>query len=235
MQSLRPSLNNLKIRASWSMIGKQDVGIDRYISNLSNSVDSWIIDGKKVQSTLKPTIVSSTLTWKKVTTLDLGLHALFFNAALEVTFDWYKRTSSGILTTANLPATLDAAAPYDYIGARQTKGWKLGIDYRHTFKNGLHIGVKASVADDKTEVSKCTYNTKIPSYGATGWWDQSAYKEGLVLEDRLGFQFDLFLTEDDFNADGSLKASLPDQTKVFLAGYLFAPGDVLYKDVDNNG
>ena len=55
------------------------------------------------------------------------------------------------------------------------------------------------------------------------------------MGDIWGLQFDRFLTEDDFNADGSLKAGLPDQTKVFPAGYQFAPGDVLYKDLDNNG
>ena len=235
MQSLKPYLSTLKIRGSWGMIGNQDVGTDRYISTLSTSVDSWIIDGKKVQSTQKPTIVSSTLTWEKVTTLDLGLDARFFNDALGVTFDWYNRTTSDILTTANLPATLGADAPYENMGTIQTKGWELAIDYRHTFKNGLHFGVTASVADDKTEVTKWTYNTKIPSYGATGWWDKSAYKEGMVLGDIWGLQFDRFLTEDDFNADGSLKAGLPDQTKVFPAGYQFAPGDVLYKDLDNNG
>mgnify|MGYP000178777198 CR=1 FL=1 len=47
MQSLRPYLSTLKIRGSWGMIGNQDVGTDRYISTLSTSVDSWIIDGKK--------------------------------------------------------------------------------------------------------------------------------------------------------------------------------------------
>ena len=157
------------------------------------------------------------------------LDARFFNDALGVTFDWYNRTTSDILTTANLPATLGADAPYENMGTIQTKGWELAIDYRHTFKNGLHFGVTASVADDKTEVTKWTYNTKIPSYGATGWWDKSAYKEGMVLGDIWGLQFDRFLTEDDFNADGSLKAGLPDQTKVFPAGYQFAPGDVLIK------
>ena len=60
MQSLKPYLSTLKVRGSWGMIGNQDVGTDRYISTLSTSVDSWIIDGKKVQSTQKPTIVSST-------------------------------------------------------------------------------------------------------------------------------------------------------------------------------
>ena len=60
-------------------------------------------------------------------------------------------------------------------------------------------------------------------------------KKVWFLGDIWGLQFDRFLTEDDFNADGSLKAGLPDQTKVFPAGYQFAPGDVLYKDLDNNG
>ena len=121
------------------------------------------------------------------------------------------------------------------MGEIQTKGWELAIDYRTTFKNGLHFGVTASISDDRTEVTKWTNNTTLPTYGATGWWSTSAYKEGMVLGDIWGLQFDRFLTETDFNADGSLKAGIPDQTQVFPAGYEFAPGDVLYKDLDQNG
>lgn len=231
MQSLKPYLSTLKIRGSWGMIGNQDVGPDRYISTLATASDSWIIDGKKVQSTGKPTIVSSTLTWEKVSTLDIGLDARFLDDALGVTFDWYNRKTSDILTTANLPGTLGAAAPFQNMGAIQTKGWELAIDYRHTFKNGLHFGITASVADDKTEVTKWTNNTKIPTYSATGWWDTAVYKEGMILGDIWGLQFDRFLTEADFDANGALKAGIPDQTEVFPAKYVFAPGDVLYKDL----
>lgn len=71
--------------------------------------------------------MSSTLTWEKVTTLDLGLDARFFNDALGVTFDWYNRTTSDILTTANLPATLGAAAPYENMGTIQTKDGNLPL------------------------------------------------------------------------------------------------------------
>ena len=222
MESLKPYLSTLKLRGSWGMIGNQDVGTDRYISTLSTATDSWIIDGKKVSSTGKPTIVSSELTWEKVTTIDLGLDARFFNDALGVTFDWYNRKTSDILTTANLPQTLGAVAPFENMGAIQTKGWEIAVDYRHTFKNGLHFGVTASIADDKTEVTKWTHNTKLPSYGATGWWSTDAYKEGMILGDIWGLQFDRFLTEADFNADGSMKEGLPDQTQVFPAGYEFA-------------
>jgi hypothetical protein len=55
------------------------------------------------------------------------------------------------------------------------------------------------------------------------------------LGDIWGLQFDRFLTKDDFNADGSLKAGLPDETQVFPSGYRFAAGDVLYKDVNGDG
>lgn len=235
MQALKPYLSNLKIRGSWGMIGNQDVGTDRYVSTLSTVTDSWIIDGQQVKSTGKPTIVSSALSWEKVATLDFGVDARFFNDDLGITFDWYNRTTSDILTTANLPSTLGASAPYENMGEIQTKGWELAIDYRHTFKNGLNFGVTASLADDRTEVTKWTYNTAIPSYGATGWWATSAYKEGMVLGDIWGLEFDRFLTENDFNADGTLKAGLPDQTQVFPANYQFAPGDVLYKDRDGDG
>lgn len=236
MQPLKPYLSSLKLRGSWGMIGNQDVGTDRFISTLSTSTDSWIIDGKKVQSTGKPTIVSSSLSWEKVTTIDLGFDSRFFDDALGVTFDWYNRRTSDILTTANLPSTLGAAAPYTNMGEIQTKGWELAIDWRHTFKNGLNFGVMASISDSQTEVTKWTNNTKIPTYGATGWWDSSAYKKGMILGDIWGLQFDRFLTKNDFEADGTtLKAGIPDQTKVFPAGYQFAPGDVLYKDIDGNG
>jgi len=120
------------------------------------------------------------------------------------------------------------------MGTIQTKGWELAVDFRHTFKNGLHFGVTASLADDRTEVTKWTNNTAIPTYGATGWWDTQYYKEGMVLGDIWGLQFDRFLTENDFNADGTLKANIPDQTSVFPAGYKFAPGDVLYKNLDGD-
>ena len=233
--AIKPVVSTLKLRGSYGMIGNQDVGTNRFISTLSTATDSWIIDGQKVQSTGRPTIVSSELSWEKVTTLDLGFDMRLFNDKLGITFDWYNRKTSDILTSANLPSTLGATAPYVNAGAIQTKGWELAVDYRTTFDNGLHFGVTASIADAQTEVVEWTNNTTIPSYGATGWWATSAYKEGMILGDIWGLQFERFLNANDFNADGTLKAGLPDQTQVFPSGYKLAPGDVLYKDIDNDG
>ncbi len=237
MNALKPALSSLKIRASWGMIGNQDVGTDRFISTLTTQQDSWIIDGQKVQSTQMPTLVSKKLRWEKVTTLDFGFDARLFNDEIGITFDWYNRRTSDILTTANLPWALGASAPYENMGEIQTPGWELAIDWTHQFKNGLHLGITASISDYHTKVTKWTNNTRIPTYGSggEGWMDASFFKEGMILGDIWGLQFDRFLTEADFNADGSLKPGIPDQKQVFPSGYQFAPGDILYKDNNQDG
>ncbi|MBQ0024853.1 MAG: TonB-dependent receptor [Bacteroidales bacterium] len=237
MQSLKPVLSSLKLRGSYGMVGNQDVGTDRFVSTLSTTTDSWIIDGAKVQSTGKPTVVSSSLSWEKVTTLDLGIDARFLSDALGFTFDWYSRETSDILTSADLPQTLGATAPYENTGAIMTKGWEVAVDYHHEFDNGFGFNVIGSLSDYQTKVTNWKNNTAIPTFSSgSGWYSTSYYKNGMVLGDIWGLQFDRFLTPEDFEADGTtLKAGIPDQTKVFSSTYRFAPGDVLFKDLDGNG
>lgn len=236
MEALKPALSTLKLRGSWGMIGNQDVGTDRFISTLSTVTDSWIIDGKKVQSTGMPTLVSAMLHWEKVTTTDFGVDARFFRDKIGVTFDWYNRTTSDILTIANVPWTLGASAPYENMGEIRTRGWELAFDYRHRFSNGLNIGAVASISDYQTVVTEWTNNTNIPAYGSAGrgWWSTDYYKKGMVLGDIWGLQFDRFLTEADFNDDGSLVAGIPDQTQIYPKNYRFAPGDVLFKNLNDD-
>ncbi|MDR0973522.1 MAG: TonB-dependent receptor [Prevotellaceae bacterium] len=237
MEDLKPVLSTLKLRGSYGSIGNQNVGTDRFVSTLTTSSDSWIIDGQKTQSTGRPTLVSKELRWETVTTLDFGFDARFFDDALGITFDWYNRKTSDILTQANLPSVLGASAPYENMGAIETPGIEIAVDYRHTFNNGLTIGVGASLSDYTTKVTKWTTNTSMPAYGSggTGWYSSTYFKEGMRLGDIWGLQFDRFLTEADFNADGSLKDGLLNQKQVFPTNYRFAPGDVLYKDLNGDG
>ncbi|MDR0995868.1 MAG: TonB-dependent receptor [Tannerella sp.] len=238
MQGLKPYLSTLKIRGSYGAIGNQDVGNNVFVSTMTAIADPWIIDGKQVQSIGMPTMVAKSLTWERVSTLDIGADVRFFNDALGVTFDWYDRRTSNILTKNNtLPLTLGADAPYENLGAIKTPGWELAVDYHHTFANGFNFGVTANISDYKTIVDKWVDNTGIPTFSSTGtgWWSTTYYKKGMVLGDIWGLKFDRFLTDKDFNADGTLKAGLPDQTQVFPRNYRFAPGDVLYKDLDGDG
>ena len=236
-QSLKPYISDLKLRGSWGTIGNQDVGPDRFLSVMESEEDSWVIDGQKTQSTKMPTLVYPTLHWEKVSTLDFGFDARFFNNALGVTFDWYRRTTSDILAEADLPWTLGANPPYQNMGELVTPGWELAVDYHHEFDNGLYLNLTASISDYFTKVTKWTPNTTMPTYGSAGrgWWSTAYYKEGMILGDIWGLTFDRFLNEGDFNEDGSFKKGVLDQSQVFPKNYRYAPGDVLYKDLGGEG
>ena len=59
-----------------------------------------------------PTLVSSTLTWERIVTTDVGLDLGFVDNSLNVSFDWYQRDTKDMLgPTAKLPSVLGTSAP----------------------------------------------------------------------------------------------------------------------------
>ncbi len=238
MKKLYPALSSLKIRASYGTIGNQDVGLYRFISTLDGQLDSWVINGVRQTSVSAPTVVSKSLTWEKVKTVDVGFDSRFIDDKLGITFDWYKRTTSDVLAAQALPATLGATSPYQNMGELETPGWELAADFHHKFSSGLTITLGGQITDYKTKVKKWSNNSTIPSYGGNGnGWstDVTVYREGMILGDIWGLQVDRLLQESDFDSNGNLVEGIPNQAEVFPANYKFAPGDVLYKDLDGDG
>lgn len=238
MKVIYPTLSSLKLRASYGSIGNQDIGNNRFRSVLEpNANYTWIIDGKNTPAMGSPSVVYESLTWETVKTVDFGFDARLLDDKVGITFDWYKRTTSDILTQPTFPATLGATSPYDNMGEIETPGWELSADFNHKFSNGLSITLGAQLTDYKTKVTKWANNTKMPLYGGygEGWSSSQYFKEGMYLGDIWGLQVDRLLQESDFDASGNLKTGLPNQAEVFPSGYKLAPGDVLYKDLDGDG
>ena len=239
MQPLYPVLSTLKLRGSYGTIGNQDIGLNRFISTLDPSANyAWIIGGQRPPAMGTPTVINPSLTWETVKTIDFGFDARFWQDKIGLTFDWYKRTTSDVLAQPILASTLGAAAPYLNTGTIETPGWEIAIDIRHSFKNGLTLTGGVQLTDYKTKVTKWSHNTAMPIYGGYGeGWSTNTqyYKEGMVLGDIWGLKVDRLLQESDFDANNNLKEGLPDQSQVFPSGYKFAPGDVLYKDLDGDG
>ena len=107
MEFTLPVLSSLKFRGSWGSIGNQAVGGNRFLRTMASSSSGWLIGGNNLLTVATPGLVSESLTWETVTTLDLGVDARFLNDRVGVTFDWYKRTTSDMITAGvTVPATL---------------------------------------------------------------------------------------------------------------------------------
>jgi TonB-linked SusC/RagA family outer membrane protein len=100
MADIRPTLNNLKLRASWGIIGNQD--IDPYSTLAMMSATSTYFDTTTATTGYWANqIVDANLKWEKTKQFDVGIDAGFLNNRVDVSLDWYyKRTSDALLQTS---------------------------------------------------------------------------------------------------------------------------------------
>lgn len=247
MDFARPALSFLKIRSSYGAVGNNAVGTYPYISTMGSYNSGWLINDSESQPTFNtPGAVSQSLTWETVTTLDIGMDARLFEDKLSMTFDWYQRTTSNMLSAGiTLPASFGTGAPRRNYGELQTEGWELEIGWNHTFNEESHLNITGTLSNFREEITKYANTTQtipssIPHYN-------SSYFTGHVLGNIWGYETDRLFTEDDFQQDASgnlitdedgdyiLKDGIPDQSIFESGSFSYGPGDVKYKDLNGDG
>ena len=223
--------SNGKLRASYGSIGNEAVGDYKFLSVINGPYSgSWLTAGGAALSYANmPTLVSNTLTWERVTTLDIGADLGFFNNSLTASFDWYSRKTEDMLGPgADLPATLGAAAPYGNNGTLRTNGWELALGWNHSFGEA-DIYINATLADARTKIVSWRNDT-----GKLYSWipGQNNFTEGGYYGDIYGFETDRYFDYGDLNADGTTKL---DQTALESGSFKYGVGDIMFKDLDGNG
>jgi len=226
---LKNIVNNLKIRASYGEIGNQAVGDNMYIETMNKYTTAkthWLDSGgTKVVTYDMPKLVSSSLKWERIQTLNLGLDLGLFNKELNVTGDWYQRTTKDMLAPSKtMPSVLGASAPNINAGTLRTRGWELNIDWHHSF-NDIAVYANANIANYCTKITKWDSDTKLLDSNYSG------KKYG----DIWGFETDRYFTASDFNADGSYKEGVASQKTLQSGSFVYGAGDVKFKDLDNSG
>ena len=95
-------MNSLKLRASYGSLGNQNVGDYLYLStvNVGNNY-GYLIDGVRPNYLDAPGLVSRNLTWETVSTIDVGVDASFLSNQLNLSFDWYRRTTTDMFGPTN--------------------------------------------------------------------------------------------------------------------------------------
>ena len=224
---IKKVVSNTKIRASYGEIGNQAVGSNMYISTVSKRTDGnthWLNGSNKVVAYDLPSLVSPTLKWERIQTLDIGGDFGFFNNELNISFDWYQRTTKDMLAPGQtMPDVLGAGAPKINAGTLRTRGWELSIDWRHHF-NEVNVYANASIGDFKTVITKWDNDSQLLNENYSG----------KVYGDIWGFETDRYFTKDDFNADGSYKEGIASQKKLEQDGFVYGPGDIKFKDLNND-
>ena len=238
-KNLKNIVSNGKLRASYGHVGNQAVGNNRFISTISKPAKiNWIdANGNTVFASNMPTLVSSSLTWERVITTDIGLDLGFLDNSLNLTFDWFSReTRDMLMRGAELPQTLGASAPYENAGRMRSNGWELAINWNHSFGDA-DVFASFTIADAKTKLTKWQQSSILYSYNPEGY---GGFYSGMTYGDIWGLEFDRYFTEDDFvgkdeKGNWIPKDGIATQDAIRSGTFRFGPGDVKFKDLDGNG
>ncbi|MBE7176096.1 MAG: TonB-dependent receptor [Mucilaginibacter polytrichastri] len=223
MERLRPTLSNLKLRASYGSLGNQSVGDYGYISTLNPYQSGYLIGGTLPLAVSTPGLVSPDYTWEKVTTANIGADIGLFNNKLNITFDAYERNTKGMLTLGrDLPDVLGASEPLENAADLRNRGWELSVGYQNSFetsKDPVSFGARFMLSDSRSVITR--FDNPNGSL--------LQYRKGMELGEIWGLQSDgLFQNQAEIDA--------LDQTSIIPWGALtIVPGWPKFKDIDGNG
>lgn len=224
-EPLGKTIDELKLRVSYGTLGNQSVGGDYpYIATLNtNGEMDYLVDGKKIAHVRPGSIVSPFLTWETVRQTDIGIDWGMGNNRFYGTFDWYTRKTLDMVTDGTpLPAVLGTGAPQANTADLKTIGWELSAGWRDRINKDFSYEVSLVLSDYQSEITRFNNPQKLLFNG-----DDAANYTGRKWGEIWGFVTDgLFQSAEEV-------ASHADQSEIY--GGAWYPGDVKYRDLDNDG
>jgi len=218
-------MDMLKVRFSYGQLANQNTTnwYPTYSTmDIKGGNTYWLESGSKTTSAYMPTLISSTLTWEKIKTTNIGLDWALFNSRLTGSFDYYVRKTDGMVGPAyDLPATLGADAPKTNNTSLRTSGWELQIGWKDRIRDFTY-GASLNISDSRTKITKY--------YNSTDKLD--TYVEGLYTGNIWGYTT-IGIAQTDAEMEAHL-ATLPDGGQNAL-GSNWAAGDIMYADLNGDG
>lgn len=223
MEKTHKYLDGLKLRASYGVIGNQNVVSYAFYPTMSinNKYNGWLVNGDYVTAISSlPNLVSSNFTWEKVGTTDIGVDLTMFKNRFNVVFDWYQRDTKGMLAPGvQLPALVGTSSPFQNTADMRTRGWELAVNWRDRIGK-VNYRVGFNISDSQSEITKYDDNAAAKLL--------TAFYPGQKLGEIWGYEVDGFYTVDDFVDTNNWK--LKDGV-TSIKNVSVRPGDLKFKNL----
>lgn len=149
------TINLLKIRGSYGVLGNENIGEYQYMAVMSRGNYTYSFGNTKVTGSAISDYVNEAIKWEKKKTLDFGLDLGMFSNQLEFTFDWYKSTSEDLLYSVAVPANAGATNATVTMNAATmiNSGLEFLVAY-HNHQNAVKFDVSANFSTLNNEVTR---------------------------------------------------------------------------------
>lgn len=229
-----PFINYLKIRGGYGEAGNQNTSTNAFVSSITLYGTAPFGPGSLPYNVANPDIG-----WEAVKTYNIGTDFTMLNNKLELTVDVYKKITTNMLLSTQLPSFSGLGTAYNDIQTPITNAGKItntGIDIGITSYN-----IRSTDFNWKTNLTFTHYKSVLnqlnnPTATLSGIFNEygtsnltSLTSPGGPLGTFYGFVTDgIFRTQEDL-------AKGPIPTGLTVAPNSLWLGDVRYKDLDGNG
>jgi TonB-linked SusC/RagA family outer membrane protein len=241
-----------KLRASWGRNGNDRTSDLRYATfydrggaydyyfggGFDPATNSW--NTQRTSGVQPGGIENRLLAWEESEQTDIGFDLLLLRGAFNFSFDWFKKTTIGMLQTSLFIPSTGQSASIGNVGSMSNKGIEIDAGYKgRTGKFNFFANVNASYVKTILDkyASETGIQTGIESQGNTGLGEYMRGATGEVYPFFFGLKTDgLFQTPDDVN---NYTYTYIDETTGAEITQLIQPnaqpGDIRYVDDNHDG
>ena len=232
METLRDgAINNLKLRASWGLLGDQAANGDYYpYLNTYNLGGTYPFGGALETGYYQEKFKIETFSWEKSRTWGLGVDFTLLNT-INATIDYYYRKTTDIIMQVPVPSEFGLGAYLDNVGSVSNKGVEVSLGYNNRWGD-FSFGATANFSYNKNEILELGLDSA----------------DGIIIDAdnsnlarKVGHQINAYYV---YKTDGIFRS--PEEVDAFTAKYnretgttmfsrTFQPGDIRYVDTNNDG
>ncbi len=217
-------IDYLKLRASWGQLGSDRISAFEYLNAYSVGDNFGYSYGDNTQQGGVLTRLGNTnLKWETSEQLDFGIDLSLFEGQLGITADYFIKETKDLLVPKPLPSTVGIGSSLVNGGAIENRGLELAINHRKSWNDFSY----------NISVNFTTIQNKVLSLGEDVAEQEAGFLRretlaGNTTESRVGEPIGYFR---GYIVDGVIQRE--ENIPAHQDG--FAPGDFLYRDVNNDG
>nr|MBU3858877.1 TonB-dependent receptor [Flavobacterium sp. MC2016-06] len=227
---LNTPISDLKIRASYGVLGNQEIGDYQYLGSITSGISYAVGEPNTLWiGNIQQDYPALGLKWESTATADVGLDLTMWNGKIEYTFDYFKKETSDLLLRVPVPLTVGSSNdPYTNAGQVTNKGFEMGLTYNEKV-GAVNFSVSANISSIKNRVDDLSTGSQVLE-GATG-----SFHGAPVTYSKVGYPiYSFFLVKTD-----GLFRSQEEIDAYSVNGVLIQPrakvGDIKYVDFNGDG
>ncbi len=206
----------MKLRASWGMLGNQNIGTYPFSSSVAMG-QNYIFGDIPVVGAALIDGANPKISWETTEMVNFGFDANLWK--FNISADYYVKNTSDILLYLPIPQIAGLSAPYQNSGKVRNTGWEARVEYSEQI-NDFSFRVAATLADVKNEV--------IDLVGTGPYiYARTVHMEGYPIGSLFGLESEgLFQNQEEVDSHATQFGPVK-------------PGDIKYKDqsidIDGDG